>query len=176
MVISKRHVPRTLFFNLVVSNYLLGRERETRICCFYPHMIFFHIFSALFFRQIYILEFREPMRWAPWHPPSVHLTKVLEAVAKEQKSTRFAKAPCWTLWKQNVGSDMPIKVEVEHGRTVASDQIWNESNSSLSYCKPLRLEKEHERATFAVFLLYVVLTYRCRLKSDLAHFPWLNDF
>mmetsp|Transcript_424 Transcript_424/g.361 ORF Transcript_424/g.361 Transcript_424/m.361 type:complete len:307 (+) Transcript_424:3-923(+) len=30
--------------------------------------------------------------WAPWHPPSVHLTKVLEAVAKEQKSTRFAKA------------------------------------------------------------------------------------
>ena len=32
------------------------------------------------------------LRWAPWHPPSVHLTKVLEAVAKEQKSTRFAKA------------------------------------------------------------------------------------
>ena len=31
-------------------------------------------------------------RWAPWHPPSVHLTKVLEAVAKEQKSARFAKA------------------------------------------------------------------------------------
>ena len=31
-------------------------------------------------------------RWAPWHPPSVHLTKVLEAVAKEQKSARFAEA------------------------------------------------------------------------------------
>lgn len=30
--------------------------------------------------------------WAPWHPPSGHLTKVLEAVAKEQKSARFAKA------------------------------------------------------------------------------------
>lgn len=29
--------------------------------------------------------------WAPWHPPSVHLTKVLEAVASEQKSVRFGK-------------------------------------------------------------------------------------
>jgi len=29
--------------------------------------------------------------WAPWHPPSVHLAKVLEAVAAEQKSARFAK-------------------------------------------------------------------------------------
>eukprot|EP00913_Durusdinium_trenchii_P018970 g17828.t1 len=30
--------------------------------------------------------------WAPWHPASVHLTKVLDAVAKEHPSTRFAKA------------------------------------------------------------------------------------
>lgn len=29
--------------------------------------------------------------WAPWHPPSVHLGKVLEAIAVEQKSVRFAK-------------------------------------------------------------------------------------
>jgi len=29
--------------------------------------------------------------WAPWHPPSVHLTKVLEAIAGEQKGVRFAK-------------------------------------------------------------------------------------
>eukprot|EP00440_Ansanella_granifera_P042224 gb/GFBE01045772.1/.p1 GENE.gb/GFBE01045772.1/~~gb/GFBE01045772.1/.p1 ORF type:complete len:333 (+),score=94.91 gb/GFBE01045772.1/:1-999(+) len=29
--------------------------------------------------------------WAPWHPPSVHLTKVLEAIAADQKSVRFAK-------------------------------------------------------------------------------------
>ncbi|CAK0788295.1 unnamed protein product, partial [Prorocentrum cordatum] len=30
--------------------------------------------------------------WAPWHPPSVHLTKVLDAIAAEQKSVRFGKA------------------------------------------------------------------------------------
>lgn len=29
--------------------------------------------------------------WAPWHPPSVHLTKVLEALAAEQTSVGFAK-------------------------------------------------------------------------------------
>lgn len=29
--------------------------------------------------------------WAPWHPPSVHLTKVLEAIAAEQKDVGFAK-------------------------------------------------------------------------------------
>eukprot|EP00933_Yihiella_yeosuensis_P042517 TRINITY_DN37130_c0_g2_i1.p1 TRINITY_DN37130_c0_g2~~TRINITY_DN37130_c0_g2_i1.p1 ORF type:complete len:339 (+),score=76.27 TRINITY_DN37130_c0_g2_i1:105-1121(+) len=29
--------------------------------------------------------------WAPWHPPSVHLTKVLDAIASDQKSVRFAK-------------------------------------------------------------------------------------
>lgn len=30
--------------------------------------------------------------WAPWHPPSVHLTKVLDAIAAQQKSVRFGKA------------------------------------------------------------------------------------
>ncbi|CAE7636888.1 glrx3 [Symbiodinium pilosum] len=30
--------------------------------------------------------------WAPWHAPSVHLTKVLDAIAAEQKTVRFAKA------------------------------------------------------------------------------------
>jgi len=29
--------------------------------------------------------------WAPWHPPSVHLTKVLEAIAADQKGVAFAK-------------------------------------------------------------------------------------
>mmetsp|Transcript_104493 Transcript_104493/g.207552 ORF Transcript_104493/g.207552 Transcript_104493/m.207552 type:complete len:343 (-) Transcript_104493:98-1126(-) len=29
--------------------------------------------------------------WAPWHPPSVHLTKVLEAIAADQKGVGFAK-------------------------------------------------------------------------------------
>jgi len=29
--------------------------------------------------------------WAPWHPPSVHLTKVLEAIAAEHKTVGFAK-------------------------------------------------------------------------------------
>mmetsp|Transcript_3434 Transcript_3434/g.6733 ORF Transcript_3434/g.6733 Transcript_3434/m.6733 type:complete len:336 (-) Transcript_3434:94-1101(-) len=29
--------------------------------------------------------------WAPWHPPSVHLCKVLEAIANDQKSVKFAK-------------------------------------------------------------------------------------
>lgn len=29
--------------------------------------------------------------WAPWHPPSVHLVKVLEAIATEQKNVRFGK-------------------------------------------------------------------------------------
>lgn len=29
--------------------------------------------------------------WAPWHPPSAHLTKVLDALAADQKSVRFAK-------------------------------------------------------------------------------------
>jgi Grx4 family monothiol glutaredoxin len=29
--------------------------------------------------------------WAPWHPPSVHLTKVLEAIAAGEKGVGFAK-------------------------------------------------------------------------------------
>jgi len=29
--------------------------------------------------------------WAPWHPPSAHLTKVLDVLAKEHKTLRFAK-------------------------------------------------------------------------------------
>lgn len=29
--------------------------------------------------------------WAPWHPPSVHLTKVLEAIAADNKNVRFGK-------------------------------------------------------------------------------------
>jgi len=29
--------------------------------------------------------------WAPWHPPSVHLTKVLEAIAAEHQNVGFAK-------------------------------------------------------------------------------------
>eukprot|EP00445_Apocalathium_hangoei_P031095 CAMPEP_0203920978 /NCGR_PEP_ID=MMETSP0359-20131031/61195_1 /ASSEMBLY_ACC=CAM_ASM_000338 /TAXON_ID=268821 /ORGANISM="Scrippsiella Hangoei, Strain SHTV-5" /LENGTH=349 /DNA_ID=CAMNT_0050848577 /DNA_START=39 /DNA_END=1088 /DNA_ORIENTATION=- len=29
--------------------------------------------------------------WAPWHPPSVHLNKVLEAIAGQEKSVRFGK-------------------------------------------------------------------------------------
>jgi len=29
--------------------------------------------------------------WAPWHPPSAHLTKVLDAMAKEHKSVHFGK-------------------------------------------------------------------------------------
>lgn len=29
--------------------------------------------------------------WAPWHPPSVHLCKVLEAIAAEHKAVRFGK-------------------------------------------------------------------------------------
>jgi len=31
------------------------------------------------------------LMWASWHPPSVHLTKVLEAVASEHKAVRFGK-------------------------------------------------------------------------------------
>ncbi|CAJ1365484.1 unnamed protein product, partial [Effrenium voratum] len=30
--------------------------------------------------------------WAPWHSPSVHLSKVLEALAAEHSKGRFAKA------------------------------------------------------------------------------------
>eukprot|EP00428_Durinskia_dybowskii_P066832 CAMPEP_0170387538 /NCGR_PEP_ID=MMETSP0117_2-20130122/17611_1 /TAXON_ID=400756 /ORGANISM="Durinskia baltica, Strain CSIRO CS-38" /LENGTH=391 /DNA_ID=CAMNT_0010643413 /DNA_START=56 /DNA_END=1227 /DNA_ORIENTATION=- len=30
--------------------------------------------------------------WAPWHEPSVHLTKVLEVMAAEQRSVRFGRA------------------------------------------------------------------------------------
>jgi Grx4 family monothiol glutaredoxin len=30
--------------------------------------------------------------WAPWHPPSVHLTNVLEAIARQERTVRFAKA------------------------------------------------------------------------------------
>lgn len=30
--------------------------------------------------------------WAPWHPPSVHLTKVMEALAKEHANVRVAKS------------------------------------------------------------------------------------
>jgi len=29
--------------------------------------------------------------WAPWHPPSTHLTKVLDAIAADQRNVRFAK-------------------------------------------------------------------------------------
>lgn len=45
--------------------------------------------------------------WAPWHPPSVHLAKVLEAIAAEQKNVRFGKVntDMWPDIATTVGAD-----------------------------------------------------------------------
>lgn len=51
--------------------------------------------------------------WAPWHPPSAHLTKVLDAVAADQKAVRFGKVNtdvCGTIARDFGANQVPFVV------------------------------------------------------------------
>eukprot|EP00439_Symbiodinium_sp_Y106_P060644 s487_g9.t1 len=101
--------------------------------------------------------------WAPWHAPSVHLTKVLEAIAAEQKTASFAKVATANQHCIFVSSafDNPSGVTLSCGAEVATMGAVDIVDI------PIRLTEELLVTLAIVIALVFIWTYRANIMLAL---------